>query len=175
MIKFLSVYQCDTSLRDILVYSTFAEYQEKEQPSTFPFQRSRCATPDNWLIRSSSTELYNKKDTTHSYTTTSFIYTTDHLYKMPSYVHWIHWSQNRRQIRWAPPLRGRSPLTTPISFVFAFFCPPGRTFEPSRPQLYQRHVFLCGSNNSNELVIRRHQKRKEEIGLIFAQPFYRVE
>ena len=55
------------------------------------------------------------------------------------------------------------------------FLPPGRTFEPSGPQLYQRHVFVCDSNNSNELVIRRHQKGKEEIELIFAQPFYRVE
>ena len=45
--------------------------------------------------------------------------------------------QDRRQIRRAPPLRGRSPSTTPISFAFAFFSlPPGRksSVQPSGPR-----------------------------------------
>ena len=40
------------------------------------------------------------------------------------------------------------------------FFPPSRTFEPSGLQLYQRHIFFCDSNNSNELVMRRHQKKE---------------
>ena len=70
----------------------------------------------------------------------------------------------------------RSPLTTPISFVFGFFHPLVERLNPPDHNCFS-YMFLSVILIIviNELVMRKRQKRKKEKGLTFTQPFYRVE
>lgn len=124
VITFLCLYRCDTSLC----------------LSTAPFL---CTKRKSSLIHF----LFNNPAAT--YTTTSVIYTTDHLYKMPSYMY-IEYTGRRIADKFGEHLRSVEVTINNAYFIWIWiFSPPGRTFQPSGPQLFQLHVVVCDSNNSN--------------------------